>query len=226
MSKESAKLILGKVFPVLPVVKSLVDFGPGSGDWMVAANELGITDLKCYGLPYEVEIPKELQGLVRPMPLTCSKWFEEADFRAPVKVRKARYDLALCLEVGEHIEEESAETLIKSLTAASDFVLFSAAVPYQWGDGHINIHWPSYWAKLFETEGYKAADFIRYQLWGYTQEEVEVHYKQNMVLYVKSERYSELKLPEFDYSKVLNLAHPYLYCTIHGEGYGDPDRRY
>ena len=226
MSQESAKLILEKVFAVLPEVKSLVDFGPGCGDWMAAADELGVTDLKCYGLPYEVEIPKELHGLVQPMPLACSKWFEEADFRMPVKVRKARYGLALCLEVGEHIEEESAETLIKSLVAASDFVLFSAAVPYQWGDGHINIRWPSYWARLFEAQGYKAADFLRYQLWDTPQDEVELHYKQNMILYAKAERYTELKLPEFDYAKVLNLVHPYLYCNIHGESYGDPDRKY
>jgi len=241
MSLKSAKLILPKVFGALPSAESVVDFGPGAGDWIIAASELGVADenLKCYGLPEEVKIPEDLlwrlgdvqaaalQEIIDAKAARINKWFGEADLNAEKSIiTERKYDLAVCLEVAEHLQPESAENLIATLTGASDFVLFSAAVPYQWGEGHVNIRWPSYWSGLFEAAGYKAADFLRYQFWDTPQDEVEVHYKQNMVLYAKKERYKELKLPEFDYSNVLNLAHPYLYCTIHGESYGDPNRKY
>jgi hypothetical protein len=225
MSYKSTKYILPKVIEVLPKVDSVVDFGPGSGFWLHAAHELGIKKLQGFGLPYTVEIPRELQDYVDPKPCLCDPWFTEANFNKPVKTSE-KYDLVLCLEVAEHIPVEHEDVLLKSLTNAGDFILFSAAIPYQWGEGHVNIHWPSYWNKKFNDLGYKAADFLRYQLWDFTQEEIELHYKQNMILFVKENRYGELTLTEFDYSKVLNLPHPYIYCVLHGETYDDPNRKY
>ena len=49
-----------------------------------------------------------------------------------------RFDLAICLEVAEHLESENSEGLIRCLTEVASVIVFSAAVPGQGGSGHIN----------------------------------------------------------------------------------------
>ena len=55
-------------------------------------------------------------------------------------------DLVVCLEVAEHVPPLSAGDFIASLTRLASIILFSAAIPYQGGDGHLNEQWPEYWA--------------------------------------------------------------------------------
>ena len=63
-----------------------------------------------------------------------------------------------------------------------DRVLSSAAIPHQGGTGHINERWQSWWAALFQKNGFGAA-------WHQPDirncEEVEFWYRQNMVLYAR-----------------------------------------
>lgn len=58
-------------------------------------------------------------------------------------------DLLITLEVAEHIPADSAPLLVDFVTTHSRYALFSAAIPGQTGDGHVNEQWPSYWANLF-----------------------------------------------------------------------------
>jgi hypothetical protein len=59
------------------------------------------------------------------------------------------FDLAICLEVAEHLPPEAAEGFIDSLTRLAPVVLFSAAITFQVGNQHLNGQWPDYWATLF-----------------------------------------------------------------------------
>ena len=40
---------------------------------------------------------------------------------------KEKYDLALCLEVAEHLEEKDADNLVETIISASDDIIFTAA---------------------------------------------------------------------------------------------------
>jgi hypothetical protein len=71
-----------------------------------------------------------------------------------------RFDVALCLEVAEHLPESSSAGLISSIAAHSDAILFSAACPGQPGQHHVNYQWPSYWQALFNGEGYVCDDSV------------------------------------------------------------------
>lgn len=106
--------------------------------------------------------------------------FKSADLCNPVGIDR-RFDLAQCLEVGEHLPLTASRTLVASLTAASDRVLFSAAVPGQGGEYHINEQPLAFWQSLFAERGYRAFDFVRPQL----QHDVNVEpwYRFNAVLY-------------------------------------------
>lgn len=103
-------------------------------------------------------------------------------YKAPHK-----FDLAISMEVAEHLPESSADDFVRSLTDASDIVLFSAALPGQIGTYHINEQYPEYWAKKFMSRGFIPVDCIRKRVWH--NEKVEWWYKQNAILYIKSERY-------------------------------------
>lgn len=95
----------------------------------------------------------------------------------------ARFDLATCLEVGEHLSESSAQTLVHSLTALSDIVYFSAAQPGQGGTGHVNEQPLTYWQNLFYQQGYIAFDIIRPRI--YKNTAICPWYRYNSLLFVR-----------------------------------------
>ena len=62
--------------------------------------------------------------------------------------------------------------------------MFSAAIPYQGGQNHINEQEPNYWIEKFENEGFKLFDILRPLFWDNT--EVDSWYRQNMLLFTKN----------------------------------------
>jgi hypothetical protein len=73
------------------------------------------------------------------------------DLKRPYRIDRA-FDLVVSLEVAEHLPADCAETLVDSLTGLGSVVLFSAAIPYQGGEHHINEQWPEYWIRLFHSK--------------------------------------------------------------------------
>ena len=65
--------------------------------------------------------------------------FSAVDLNKSFEVDR-RFDLAMSMEVAEHLVPESSANFVRSLTRLSDIVLFSAAVPGQGGTNHINFH--------------------------------------------------------------------------------------
>ena len=106
----------------------------------------------------------------------------------------------------EHLHESSAETIVKTLTDASDIILFSAAIPNQGGQNHINEQWPNYWQKHFAKEGYHPVDILRPKFWDTPK--VEWWYKQNMLLYTTKEKIEIFGLQES--KNLLSIVHPEL----------------
>ena len=66
------------------------------------------------------------------------------------------FDLAVSVEVAEHLPKRASQTFVQNLTrAAKKNIVFSAAQPGQWGAGHINCQPQSFWIRLFEQEGWR-----------------------------------------------------------------------
>lgn len=117
-----------------------------------------------------------------------------------------KFDLAVCLEVAEHLSPAAAGNIVDTLTNASDVVWFSAAVPYQGGQNHINEQPLSYWVNLFEARGYVLADVLR-PLW-WNQGSAFVWYRQNSVLFFRgSPRFA--KTPPS--TSIIDVIHPELF---------------
>lgn len=107
--------------------------------------------------------------------------FIQADFTQPIPVDE-RFNMAISLEVAEHIPQHMAHNFVSELCRLAPVVLFSAAIPFQGGEGHVNERWPDYWQWQFNKFGYKVADVLRDQFW--TDDRVEYWYRQNIMFFV------------------------------------------
>jgi SAM-dependent methyltransferase len=152
-NRESARRILGLVFEYARP-QSILDVGCGLGTWMSVSRELGVADVR--GIegqwldPSQLHVERELVATL--------------DLEQGFALHR-KFDLAICLEVAEHVSEAAAQPLIASLAAHSDVILFSAAIPYQGGHHHVNEQFPDYWIDRFAQHGFRPLDFIRPQIW-------------------------------------------------------------
>ncbi len=175
--------------------KSLVDFGCGRGDWLTVALQQGAASV--LGLDtYAID------GTIDAIPT------RSADLTQRV-VLGERYDIALCLEVGEHLAARYADTLVRSLVDAAPVVLFSAAAPGQGGVHHVNEQPPAYWAAKFAAHGYRCFD-VRTQTW--TVDEIEPWYRMGFVIYAAPGAEPESLRP-FEVSSPLHLVHPDIFAA-------------
>ena len=198
-SSDSAKIILPLVFQVLPKINSAVDFGCGVGTWVSCIKELGVNEIKGYDGSWAKDkliIPQE--------------YFEAVEFDKEMPKIKKKYDLAISLEVAEHLPEKIAKKFIETITSASDIVLFSAAIPFQGGKNHINEQWQDYWYNIFNEYGYVGTDFLRRRC--YNEQAIELWYRQNIMLYVKKEKIETVSIPKEHFSsEQINFVCPEFY---------------
>ncbi len=187
-----------------PGIRSAADFGCGVGAWLAAARELGIQDVLGVDGSWVNQ-----QLLVIP-----NESFRVADLNAPISLPQ-RYDLAISLEVAEHLPADCSAGFVASLVKAADVVLFSAAIPKQGGRNHFNEQWPAYWAELFQAHRYVEADVIRARIW--SDDSIPFWYRQNAMLFVRKEILTEEQrtqfcLPDDAPDPVpLSLVHPKFY---------------
>jgi SAM-dependent methyltransferase len=153
---------------------SIVDIGCGSGGWLAAAEQIGFTVLRGYDGPW-----------ADPARYTSAN----IDFR-PVNLEQdsfehdRRYDLAMSVEVAEHLSEPRADVIVDLLCAASDVVLFGAAIPMQGGTHHIHERPQTYWIEKFRKRGFEPFDVIRPAIWN--DNNIRWWFRQNTILFVKA----------------------------------------
>jgi SAM-dependent methyltransferase len=176
--------------------KSIVDVGCGIGTWLKVFENNGISDILgidgCY-------VDKNLLKIDKAK-------FVDFDLEK-LFISDKKFDLAISLEVAEHLSIDSADIFVKTITNLSDTVIFSAAIPYQGGQNHINEQEPKYWIEKFEKEGYKLFDVLRPIFWDNSN--VDSWYKQNMLLFTRNMDL-KAKLDSLESFAGKHLVHPVL----------------
>ncbi len=125
--------------------RSVVDVGCGTGHFVKAMLDRGIFAMGLEGAPAAIA-------------LALSPNVKQCDLRQPftlpwgMDVRK--FDLAISIEVAEHIEGEYAGVFVDTLTSLSDTVVLTAAPPGQGGLCHVNEQPWQYWMDLFKLRGF------------------------------------------------------------------------
>lgn len=201
-SERSAKAIAPLVFDLLQPER-VIDVGCGVGAWLSEFKRLGAAQvLGIDGGDAVGQLHIEADEMIR------------HDLRESLPTSE-RFDLALCLEVAEHLPASLAQDFVGRLTVLARAVLFSAAVPEQGGVGHVNEQWPEYWAQCFATLGYQAVDCIRDRVWD--DPAVEFWYAQNVLLFVNDEvlrEHASIRAAAAETSRrPLSRVHPVAYLS-------------
>ncbi len=193
---EMAAPIVAPLIVEIAQPKSIVDVGCASGQWLNAFRNLGVEDF--LGID--------------------GKWIDAAQLQIPVENFARRnlsqpfeidrqFDVAMTLEVAEHLPPESAEDFVESLVRLAPLIVFSAAIPGQGGTNHLNEQWPDYWAELFGRHDYVGFDLIRPQIWDDLR--VPVWYRQNIGIFARTDR-------------AAGLGGPGIRPMVHPEMFGGP----
>ena len=183
--------------------RTVVDVGCGVGTWLRAFQDRGVEDI--FGV--------DGSWVDRTALRIAASRFQEVDLAAPFDIQR-QFDLALSLEVAEHLPPEAAANFVTSLTTLAPVIAFSAAIPNQGGVHHLNEQWPDYWVRLFDERSYAVVDCVRPRVWDNPR--VQFWYAQNVFMFVRrshlardtgSEAASQPALP-------LRVVHPRLYEQI------------
>ncbi len=148
-SRRSARAVAALLMPEMRI-GSLLDVGAGHGAWAAEWLATGVKDVVAVDGDY-----------VRPDQLAIpAANFRAHDLATPLDLGRT-FDLVQTLEVAEHLPAAKAELFVDNLVAHGDVILFSAAVPHQGGEHHVNEQPPEYWRAKLKARGYEAFDFIR-----------------------------------------------------------------
>ena len=167
---RSAEQIVPLLSAVLPI-NSVVDFGCGQGAWLSVWRKAGARVMGVDG-PY---VDQE-HLMIR------ADEFRAADLSRPIDLGQ-RFDMVQSLEVAEHLPSSQASEFIATLTAHGPLVMFSAAIPGQGGEHHINEQPLEYWREKFRERGYIAIDCVRPKVLANLQ--VQHWYRYNILLYAE-----------------------------------------
>lgn len=201
-SLRSARVMLPLVFEVVRP-SSVIDIGCGVGAWLEVAAELGAEEV------FGVDGHYVRRDLLR----IAQSSFLPFDLATPLTLGK-RFDLAICLEVAEHIPASASATLIENLVRHAPVVLFSAAIPGQGGTNHVNEQWPEYWSDIFSTYGYACLDCLRHRVW--SDRRIQSCYRQNMFLFVEASLLAshDLLRRELNHAKPIAWVHPEVFLQV------------
>jgi SAM-dependent methyltransferase len=198
LTDHAARRISRLVLAQIPGIRSAVDVGCGVGTWLRTLSELGVTDVFGLDGPWvnrdllEIEVGR----------------FREVDLEEPIAIDR-RFDLAISLEVAEHISPGNAARFVTSLTGLSDIILFSAAIPRQGGVGHLNEQPPAYWNELFSRHGFVQFDTIRHVIW--SDDDMPFWYRQNIFLFLSENAAADCALDRASGLNGLHIVHPRKY---------------
>jgi SAM-dependent methyltransferase len=179
-----ASFAVGAAERIVPLLRyplaigSVADFGCGEGAWLSVWRRCGAAVAGVDGPHID---PRRL--------LIAADEFHAADLSCGIDLGR-KFDLVQSLEVAEHLPGECADRFVAMLTAHAPLVLFSAAVPGQGGEHHVNEQPLEYWRTKFRERGYAAIDCIRPLIAGDSQ--IRSWYRCNMLLYAAENRLDAL----------------------------------
>ncbi|XVJ67680.1 MAG: class I SAM-dependent methyltransferase [Lacibacter sp.] len=159
--------------------KRIIDFGCGTGDLAKAFASRGVT-------------VEAIDGYSTPDFSAYSNiHFTKVDLNNTVAAQhflkqfEGKFDLAISIEVAEHLNPDVSSSFIEWMTSMADVIVFSAAVPSQDGDGHINCRSRSEWYEFIKQHDFVIADTLRQYFTSNSR--LGLWHKLNVVDYVHQE---------------------------------------
>ena len=154
---------------------SVVDVGCGTGALLQALRDRGCT---VFGLEYS----EAALSYCRARQLDVVKF--DLEKRGAFSDGRS-FDVAVSMEVGEHLPERVADSYVDLLARLAPVVVFTAAHPGQGGTDHVNEQPASYWIGKFRQRGFEhaEAETKRWSAQWQASGEVEWWYYQNLMIF-------------------------------------------
>ena len=201
-TQTAANDVLSILFRAMEI-RSVIDIGCGVGTWLNSAEKLGARTI----------LGIEGHWLEKDFAVVDKTFIKTQDLENKIQI-ESKFDLAITLEVVEHLSEMRADSFIDDLCALSDLVLFSAAIPNQGGSHHINEQWQSYWAQRFKQRGYRVYDIVRWKIW--SRSDIATWYRQNIIVYCRVDSAADKAMqsvsPPCADVHQLDVVHPELFA--------------
>ena len=150
--------------------QSVVDVGCATGDFVKGFHDKGMMASGIEGsencLPFLV-VPAASVFIL--------------DLRKKFRWECDPFDVAICFEVAEHIEEEYVEEFLDNLVLLSQTIIMSYAPPGQGGHYHVNCQHAPYWLEKMAHRGFKHCPKlveklrVHWKPWG-TKREIRSYY--------------------------------------------------
>jgi len=137
---KSAEMIADTLYDLFRP-KRLVDLGAGCG---VYSHRFAMHGTEVVAI----------DGVVPPAEHSYPVAIQARDLTMPFDNLWGSFDLALCLEVAEHIPEPLADAFLDNLLRFSDRLILSAAQPNQGGHHHVNEQPKRYWVSKLAAKGF------------------------------------------------------------------------
>jgi SAM-dependent methyltransferase len=171
-SRYSASRVISLLLPALDI-GSVLDIGCAGGGWLKEWKQAGIGELLGVDGSYVNAADLEIEP----------ESFVPKDLSHPFDLGKT-FDLVQSLEVAEHIDEAASDIFVSNVVKhAGRYILFSAAVPGQGGEHHVNEQPYDFWRKRFARHGFVAYDFVRPRI--AHDHKISFWYRYNVLLFVK-----------------------------------------
>jgi cyclopropane fatty-acyl-phospholipid synthase-like methyltransferase len=137
---------------------SVLDVGSGAGALVRAFLLLGKDSRGVDGSLHIKHVAEQVWG--------GDAFLDIADLRKPYFAGR-KFDVVTCFDVAEHIEEQYAGTLCRTLvnnTNEGGHILLGPAPEGQDGVGHVNLQHPTYWIEKMENYGAKLLPHVSERL--------------------------------------------------------------
>jgi hypothetical protein len=123
--------------------RTVIDWGAGAGLHAAALQASGAKVIAVDGVAVAPDLSAEVPRVV-------------LDLTAPVSREQLplSYDLSLCIDVLEHIDERHADRVLETITQGAALVILSCAPPGQRGHHHVNEQPRRYWIGRMKSRGW------------------------------------------------------------------------
>lgn len=144
VAKRNAPIFTRALQEVFPNADSFNDIGCGTGQFVRCLVQSG-------KVARGYEYSRVARMFARLVGIEVRDFDVSRDF---TKLFDPYADVALSLEVGEHIPSHLSRSFVHAIALAGEQIVFTAAQPGQKGHGHINCQSKQYWESLFIKEGF------------------------------------------------------------------------
>lgn len=155
-ARKDGPIVVACVMEEFPHIKSAADCGCGMGHYSKEFMDRGVSVVACEYSEKNRERTK--QHGVRCEPFDVG--------RSTAALPGGPFDVAISIEVAEHIPPALADRFAEFMTNQSGLLVISAAQPGQGGAGHLNEQPKSYWIEKFRSRGFAFDDAATQRLIG------------------------------------------------------------